>query len=155
MYYKYIKNYILVITTHTPLMFDKLSDIVVYDRVAMFLRFYVVYILSNSDREFKLKIRLNVNERNSILTSISTIIYSSNWAEREAMDLFGVKFFGHDDLRRIIGDYGIWGFPGRRDYPLVGLYSYMYCLNFLRVFRVRGMFTDFWSIYFQKKITQL
>jgi NADH:ubiquinone oxidoreductase subunit C len=74
-------------------MFDKLSDIVVYDRVAMFLRFYVVYILSNSDREFKLKIRLNVNERNSILTSISTIVYSSNWAEREAMDLFGVRIF--------------------------------------------------------------
>lgn len=154
MYYKYIRNYILFIMYHTPLNFDKLSDIVVYDRVSMFLRFYIIYIISNSDREFKVKIRLNVNEKNSIITSISTILYSSNWSEREAMDLFGVKFYGHEDLRRIIGDYGIWGFPGRRDYPLVGLYSYMYSLNFLRVFRVRGMFTDFWSIYFQKKIAQ-
>lgn len=59
------------------------------------------------------------------------------------MDLFGLKFLGHRDMRRILGDYGLWGFPGRKDYPLVGIYSYFYVVNFLRVFRVRGMLRDF------------
>lgn len=155
MYYKYIKNYILLIMKHTPLRFSKLSDILVYDRVTTILRFFIIYIISSYGREFNLKVRLNVSEKDSIITSVSNILYSSNWSERECMDMYGLKFYGHKDLRRIIGDYGLWGFPGRRDYPLVGLYTYLYCILFLRVFRVRGIFLDFWSTYFQKNIVQI
>lgn len=68
------------------------------------------------------------------------------------MDLFGLKFFGHPDLRRILGDYGLWGFPGRKDFPVTGQTSYFYSLNFLRVFRIKGTIQDFWATYFQKKL---
>lgn len=136
----------------SDLRFNKVSDIVVYDRPSYILRFVVTYVFSNSDRDLKVRIRFSVNSTSIIIMSISEVIKSTNWAEREAMDMFGLKFLGNSNLRRIIGDYSLWGFPGRKDFPLVGLYSYFYVINFLRVFKVRGMLSDFWSIYFQKKI---
>lgn len=141
-----------ILLKKSDLRFNKLSDIVVYDRPTFILRYVVSYIFSNSDRDLKFRLRFSVNSTNIVVMSISEIIKSSAWAEREAMDMFGVKFLGNSNLRRIIGDYGLWGFPGRKDFPLVGIYSYFYVINFLRVFKVRGTLNDFWSIYFQKKI---
>lgn len=141
-----------ILLKKSDLRFNKLSDIVVYDRPTFILRYVVSYIFSNSDRDLKFRLRFSVNSTNTVVMSISEIIKSSAWAEREAMDMFGVKFLGNSNLRRIIGDYGLWGFPGRKDFPLVGIYSYFYVINFLRVFKVRGTLNDFWSIYFQKKI---
>lgn len=151
-FYFEILNIILILIKKTNFRFNKVSDIVIYDRPSFKIRFIVNYILSNANREFKLRVRFSVNSTINIIMSISEILNICSWAEREAMDLFGLKFLGHRDMRRILGDYGIWGFPGRKDYPLVGIYSYFYVINFLRVFRVRGMLRDFWSIYFQKKI---
>lgn len=151
-YFFELLEVIFVMLKKTDFRFNKVSDIVVYDRPSFALRYVISYILSNPNRELKVRIRFTANATSTVIMSISEIIRSSNWAEREAMDMFGVKFLGHRDLRRIIGDYGLWGFPGRKDFPLVGLYSYFYVINFLRVFRIRGMLSDFWSIYFQKKI---
>lgn len=151
-YFFEILNILLIFLKKTDFRFDKVSDIVVYDRPSFKIRFVVSYIFSNADRELKVRTRFVVNSTINIIMSISEILNVCSWAEREAMDLFGLKFLGHRDMRRILGDYGLWGFPGRKDYPLVGIYSYFYVVNFLRVFRVRGMLRDFWSIYFQKKI---
>lgn len=151
-YFFEILNIVLIFIKKTDFRFNKVSDIVVYDRPSFKIRFVISYIFSNSDREFKIRTRFSVNSTINIIMSISEILNICSWAEREAMDLFGLKFLGHRDMRRILGDYGLWGFPGRKDYPLVGIYSYFYVINFLRVFRVRGMLRDFWSIYFQKKI---
>lgn len=151
-YFFNLLDIVIVFFKKTDLRFNKISDIVVYDRPSYELRYLISYIFSNSDRELKIRLRFATNATNTIIMSISEILRSASWAEREAMDMFGLKFLGHRDLRRIIGDYGLWGFPGRKDFPLVGIYSYFYVVNFLRVFRVRGMLNDFWSIYFQKKI---
>ena len=151
-YFFEILKILLIFLKKTDFRFDKVSDIVVYDRPSFKIRFVVSYIFSNADRELKVRTRFVVNSTINIIMSISEILNVCSWAEREAMDLFGLKFLGHRDMRRILGDYGLWGFPGRKDYPLVGIYSYFYVVNFLRVFRVRGMLRDFWSIYFQKKI---
>lgn len=151
-YFFDLLDIVVIIFKKSDLRFNKISDIVVYDRPSYEIRYIISYIFSNSDRELKIRLRFAANATSTIIMSISEIIRASSWAEREAMDMYGLKFLGHRDLRRIIGDYGLWGFPGRKDFPLVGIYSYFYVVNFLRVFRVRGMLNDFWSIYFQKKI---
>jgi NADH-quinone oxidoreductase subunit C len=55
-----------------------------------------------------------------VVSSVTGIWNSANWFEREAFDLFGIIFDGHDDLRRILTDYGFIGHPFRKDFPLSG-----------------------------------
>jgi NADH-quinone oxidoreductase subunit C len=52
--------------------------------------------------------------------SLANVYWSANWLEREIWDLFGIKFSGNPDLRRILTDYGFIGFPLRKDFPLSG-----------------------------------
>ncbi|MCV2360893.1 NADH-quinone oxidoreductase subunit C [Paucibacter sp. TC2R-5] len=52
--------------------------------------------------------------------ALTPIWNSANWFEREAFDLFGIIFEGHDDLRRILTDYGFIGHPMRKDFPTMG-----------------------------------
>jgi len=52
--------------------------------------------------------------------SVTGVWKSVNWFEREAFDLFGIAFVGHDDLRRILTDYGFIGHPFRKDFPISG-----------------------------------
>ncbi len=55
-----------------------------------------------------------------IVASVNDIWNSANWFEREAFDLFGIVFDGHNDLRRILTDYGFIGHPFRKDFPTTG-----------------------------------
>nr|WP_315463498.1 NADH-quinone oxidoreductase subunit C [uncultured Rhodoferax sp.] len=55
-----------------------------------------------------------------LIASVNDIWSSANWFEREAFDLFGIIFEGHDDLRRILTDYGFIGHPFRKDFPMTG-----------------------------------
>jgi NADH-quinone oxidoreductase subunit C len=55
-----------------------------------------------------------------LVASVVDLWNSANWYEREAFDLFGIVFEGHNDLRRILTDYGFIGHPFRKDFPLSG-----------------------------------
>ncbi len=55
-----------------------------------------------------------------LVASVNDLWNSANWYEREAFDLFGIVFEGHNDLRRILTDYGFIGHPFRKDFPLSG-----------------------------------
>jgi NADH-quinone oxidoreductase subunit C len=55
-----------------------------------------------------------------VIDSVTDVWNSANWFEREAFDLFGIVFEGHNDLRRILTDYGFIGHPFRKDFPLSG-----------------------------------
>jgi len=80
----------------------------------------VVHLLSVSLNQ---RVRLKVfaaDDDMPVLDSINDIWNSANWFEREAFDLFGVVFEGHDDLRRILTDYGFIGHPFRKDFPTTG-----------------------------------
>jgi NADH-quinone oxidoreductase subunit C len=52
--------------------------------------------------------------------SVTGVWASVNWFEREAFDLYGIAFVGHNDLRRILTDYGFIGHPFRKDFPITG-----------------------------------
>lgn len=84
-------------------------------------RFAVVYhLLSiNNNNRIRLKCYADHNEPPCI-PSVNNIWNSANWFEREAFDLFGIFFVGHNDLRRILTDYGFIGHPFRKDFPLIG-----------------------------------
>ena len=80
----------------------------------------VVHLLSVS-LNHRLRIRVFCPEDDfPVLDSISELWSSANWYEREAFDLYGIVFEGHNDLRRILTDYGFIGHPFRKDFPLSG-----------------------------------
>lgn len=87
-------------------------------------RFEIVYeLLSILNHRFRLKVYLN---ESSSLPSIVNLYPCANWWEREAWDLFGVFFYGHPDLRRLLSDYGFDGHPLRKDFPLSGYVDLRY-----------------------------
>ena len=55
-----------------------------------------------------------------MVVSLTDVWISASWYEREAFDLFGIMFDGHQDLRRILTDYGFIGHPFRKDFPTTG-----------------------------------
>jgi len=55
-----------------------------------------------------------------MVPSLTSLWASADWFEREAFDLFGILFDGHNDLRRLLTDYGFTGHPFRKDFPLIG-----------------------------------
>ena len=82
-------------------------------------RFDVVYHLLSPTKNWRVRIKVEVNERESV-PSIIEVFPGANWFEREVFDLYGVPFTGHPDLRRILTDYGFSGHPLRKDFPLTG-----------------------------------
>lgn len=61
-----------------------------------------------------------------VVDSVNGVWNSANWFEREAFDLFGIVFEGHNDLRRILTDYGFIGHPFRKDFPTMGYVEMRY-----------------------------
>ncbi|MDP4613060.1 MAG: NADH-quinone oxidoreductase subunit C [Limnohabitans sp.] len=85
------------------------------------LRFGVtVHLLSVSlNQRVRVKV-LCPDDDLPLVDSVNEIWNSANWYEREAFDLYGIVFEGHNDLRRILTDYGFIGHPFRKDFPLSG-----------------------------------
>jgi NADH-quinone oxidoreductase subunit C len=85
------------------------------------LRFAAVVHLLSVSLNHRVRVRVFCPEDDfPVLPSVTSIWASANWYEREAFDLFGIVFDGHDDLRRILTDYGFIGHPFRKDFPLSG-----------------------------------
>lgn len=84
-------------------------------------RFAVVLHLISYKKNQRLRVRYFAeNAEFPVVPSVSGIWQSAGWNEREAFDLFGIMFDGHEDLRRILTDYGFVGHPFRKDFPLIG-----------------------------------
>jgi NADH-quinone oxidoreductase subunit C len=76
-------------------------------------------MVSLSRRE-RLRVRVSVAGRDPVADSVTPVWPTANWHEREIFDLFGVRFAGHPDLRRILMPDEWEGFPLRKDYPVEG-----------------------------------
>ena len=84
-------------------------------------RFAVVSHLLSVKHNWRLRLKVFAPEDSyPLVASVTPIWNSANWYEREAFDLFGILFDGHEDLRRILTDYGFIGHPFRKDFPVSG-----------------------------------
>jgi len=112
---------------HPDLGFDQLIDLCgvdysEYDNATWEgPRFAVVSHLLSVKHNWRLRLRVFAPQDDfPLVASVTPIWNSANWFEREAFDLYGILFDGHDDLRRILTDYGFMGHPFRKDFPISG-----------------------------------
>jgi len=80
----------------------------------------VVHLLSVSLNQRVRVMVLCPDDDLPLVDSVNDLWNSANWYEREAFDLYGIVFEGHQDLRRILTDYGFIGHPFRKDFPISG-----------------------------------
>jgi NADH-quinone oxidoreductase subunit C len=83
-------------------------------------RFEVHYCLLNMDRRERIVVKCGVDDPNPMLPSAMPLWLGADWMEREVFDMYGIKFDGHPDLRRILMPDEFAAFPLRKDYPLRG-----------------------------------
>ena len=98
---------------------ESLIDITAIDYPGNEKRFTLVYNLLSVSKNFRIKVKTKTNEDNPVY-SVTEVFPCANWYEREVWDLFGIRFLGHPDLRRILTDYDFDGHPLRKDFPLTG-----------------------------------
>jgi NADH-quinone oxidoreductase subunit C len=103
--------------------FDLLIDITCVDYLyyrGASDRFGLVYLLANSATNERLTLRVLLNEPDLVVPSATPLWEGANWLEREVWDMFGIRFDGHPDLRRILMPEEFTAHPLRKDYPLQG-----------------------------------
>jgi len=120
-----IKKILLFLRDNPSTSTETLIDITAVDFPNDENRFLVVYNLLSVSKNIRIKVKVRVSE-NFSLSSICDIFPCANWYEREVWDLFGIRFNGHPDLRRILTDYDFQGHPLRKDFPLTGFTQVRY-----------------------------
>jgi NADH-quinone oxidoreductase subunit C len=100
--------------------FDFLACISGVDWVPRAPRFEVVYHLRSLVFNYRLGLKVDVPDETLSVPSVTGVWRAADWHEREVFDLYGVRFAGHPDLRRIMMPEEWEGHPYRRDYPLAG-----------------------------------
>ncbi|MFG6469142.1 NADH-quinone oxidoreductase subunit C [Roseateles sp. BYS87W] len=84
-------------------------------------RYAVVSHLLSVSKNWRLRLKVFATDDDfPVVASVTPVWNSANWFEREAFDMYGVIFEGHNDLRRILTDYGFIGHPMRKDFPVSG-----------------------------------
>lgn len=112
--------------------FKTLIDICGADYPARPKRFDIVYHLLSLTRNARIRIKVETDEQTPVPTAIG-VFEGAQWFEREAWDMYGVKFEGHPDLRRLLTDYGFEGHPLRKDFPVTGFVELRYDDDLKRV----------------------
>jgi len=116
-----------VLRDHSEFRFEQLIDLCGLDYVQYGnaahegARFAVVVHLLSVTLNQRLRVRVFASDDDfPCVASVTGVWTSANWFEREAFDLYGILFEGHEDLRRILTDYGFIGHPMRKDFPVSG-----------------------------------
>jgi NADH-quinone oxidoreductase subunit C len=90
-------------------------------------RFAAVSHLLSIEKNWRVRVRVFAQDDDMpVLPTVTGVWRSANWYEREAFDMYGIIFEGHNDLRRILTDYGFIGHPFRKDFPISGFVEMRY-----------------------------
>ena len=103
--------------------FDLLVDITCVDYLNFrdaSSRFGLVYLLASTNSGTRQTVRVMLDEPDLEVDSVTSLWQGANWLEREVWDMFGIRFAGHPDLRRILLPEEFVAHPLRKDYPLQG-----------------------------------
>lgn len=106
--------------TDPELDFNVLMDLTAVDYLWMEreIRFDVVYHLYSLGKNHRLRVKVGVDEKAAAVQSVVSLWPAANWFEREVWDMFGIRFEGHPDLKRILLHDQFVGHPLRKDYPI-------------------------------------
>jgi len=138
---EFLKPVIKFLFQNSLLKFQQLTDLTVYDRLSNTYRFTINYWLLSLAFNKRILLSLHADEVTTIPSLQNLFFRNSDWLERESWDLYGIRFIGHKDLRRILTDYGFVGHPFRLDYPVSGYIELRYndaanCIEYKNVSRV-------------------
>jgi len=125
------KNILLslrVLKQHTTFQYSLLTCISGVDLLKKKYRFMLSYELLSLTFNSRIRIKVLLPEY-TYISSVTSVFINANWWEREILDLFGIYFENHPDLRRILTDYGFEGYPLRKDFPLFGFIEVRYNNN--------------------------
>jgi NADH-quinone oxidoreductase subunit C len=122
-----------VLRDHADLRFEELIDLCGVDYSTYGdgawegKRFAVVSHLLSLTHNWRLRVRVFASDDEfPMVDSMMGLWSTANWYEREAFDFFGILFDGHNDLRRILTDYGFIGHAFRKDFPVSGYVEMRY-----------------------------
>lgn len=99
--------------------FTQLTELTAVDHPSRPQRFDLIYQLLSVTYNRRIRLKAAIGD-GEIAPSVSHIFTTAIWSEREVWDMFGIFFSGHNDLRRLLTDYGFEGHPLRKDFPLTG-----------------------------------
>lgn len=102
------------------LAFNFLSDISCVDRYPIEPRFELNYHLLSIPRKDRIRLRVRIHAADPVVQSMIPVWPTANWLEREIFDLFGLRFDGHPELRRMLLPDDWEGYPLRKDYITTG-----------------------------------
>jgi len=110
-----------VIKTDPSLAFDLIIDVLGVDMYRPGERFEVIYnVYSLAHRRF-LRLKVRIPAEDPTVPTVTGVWPGANWHERETWDMFGIRFPGHPDLRRLYMPEEFEHFPLRKDFPLMGI----------------------------------
>ncbi len=98
--------------------FNFIADLTAVDYPKREKRFEVIYQLYSFPRNERLRVKASIGE-NEAIDSVTGVWQAANWLEREVFDMFGIRFAGHPDLRRILLPDDWQGYPLRKDYGII------------------------------------
>ena len=114
-----IKDFFKYLKDDPKLDFNFLMDLTAVDYLHRKpQRFEVVYHLFSLKHNHRLRVKIPVDEDDCTIFSLTPLWKTANWYEREVWDLYGIRFSGHPDLRRILLYEEFKGHPLRKDYPI-------------------------------------
>ncbi len=125
---RYLHKLLKALRDDTNCLFSILVSICGVDYPEKEERYLVVYNLLSLKANARVRVKVPLKAKQEIC-SVTDLYNSAHWYEREAFDMYGIKFAGNDDLRRILTDYGFTHHPLRKDFPLTGYEEVRYDLE--------------------------